>query len=115
MNGRQSRRGKRPVNGNGGKPGNGNGGKPGNGNGGKPGNGNGHGAVGRLRDVRPADLMPPANPELGPPFVLPTGDSVRQVAVPGDAQRPVFVLTMARSGSTLLRVILDGCSSFRVS
>jgi Sulfotransferase family len=77
--------------------------------GGKPGNGNGNGSgtPGQLRTARPDDLAPSTNLELGPRFVLPTGDGVRQVTLPGDAERPVFVLTMARSGSTLLRFILD--------
>jgi hypothetical protein len=35
------------------------------------------------------------------------GPAIRTVAVPADADRPVFVLTVARSGSTLLRFILD--------
>jgi protein-tyrosine sulfotransferase len=94
MNGRQSRRDRRPEKGNGGKPGNG--------------NGNGHAAPGRLRAPGPGDLAPPAtDPGLGPAYVLPTGDASHQITLPSDAQRPVFVLTVARSGSTLLRFILD--------
>jgi protein-tyrosine sulfotransferase len=39
--------------------------------------------------------------------VLGAGEGGGGIFVGGDAQRPVFVLSMARSGSTLLRFILD--------
>jgi Sulfotransferase family len=71
-----------------------------------PGNGklgNGHAAVGWLGDP----TLPVAHAGPSSPRLLPTGISLADISPAGDAQRPVFVLTMARSGSTLLRFILD--------
>ncbi|HEY2577090.1 MAG TPA: sulfotransferase [Streptosporangiaceae bacterium] len=74
-------------------------------------NGNGHGNGDPVRVTRPDD---PAEGRLGADarspgslWMLPQGNGVRRISLSDDAQPPVFVLSVARSGSTLLRFILD--------
>jgi hypothetical protein len=69
------------------------------------GNGNGHAASGASW---PGDLVPRIpQADASSPHILSTSSGCAAISLPGDADRPVFVLTVARSGSTLLRFILD--------
>jgi Sulfotransferase family len=74
-------------------------------------NGNGDGNADRLRvkgiDGRAAGGLGSGVRLLSSPGGLAAGDGVGAISPGDDAQRPVFVLSVARSGSTLLRFILD--------
>jgi protein-tyrosine sulfotransferase len=74
-------------------------------------NGNGHGNADRVRVAwldDPAEGSPGADARSpGWPGALAAGNGAGGIWPGGDVQRPVFVLSVARSGSTLLRFILD--------
>jgi hypothetical protein len=77
--------------------------------GGSPGNSNDNGhACGPVRGPWLEGLaLPAADLGAGSIRIWPAGGGRGDISPPGDAQSPVFVLTVARSGSTLLRFILD--------
>jgi protein-tyrosine sulfotransferase len=73
--------------------------------------GNGSGKPDRIRVTWPDDSIDGGlgfdARSPGPLWVLPMRDGVRRISVRDEAQPPVFILSVARSGSTLLRFILD--------
>jgi len=83
------------------------GGLPGGGDGKLAGqNGDGRGAADQVRITQLSGLAAGVA-GLGSPSALLADDGFGEGGLPEDAQRPVFVLTVARSGSTLLPFILD--------
>ena len=71
----------------------------------------GHGNADRARvkgiDDRAEGRLDSGVRSLSSPGGLPAGNGVRAISPGEDTRRPVFVLSVARSGSTLLRFILD--------
>jgi hypothetical protein len=70
-------------------------------------NGNGH-AADRADAAWLGDLAPHIpQADASSPCILSASAGFGEISLSADAHRPVFVLTVARSGSTLLRFILD--------